>query len=172
MNIVLTAADLAKLSQATRDELQTLLFNPPQLAVVSLPDDELPEFEYGDAPWNAADSYDQPASPDSKVVIGIDETQATNLVANLSQKSIDTLKLFATGEYVLSDHLIGEGKPYESFADLKRSFVGAVNRRLRTVTRMRTAVLFRKVSTPDGEGIAVKDQTAAALRFVLMDAVN
>jgi hypothetical protein len=170
MYLVLTKSDIEKLSQTTRDELQTLLFGSNQDNSGVLPEEALPEFNFGDTPWNDADTYDQPtAPPDSKVVIGIDAAQAKNLVANLSQKSIDTLKLFTTGEYVLSENLIGEGKPYESFAELKRSFVGAVNRRLRTVTRMRTAVLFSKVSTPDGEGIAVKDQTAESLCSVLMN---
>lgn len=42
------------------------------------------------------------------------------------------------------------------------------NRRLRTVTRNRSAVLFRKIETDDGVGIAVKEQTAIALRNVFV----
>jgi hypothetical protein len=169
MHLVLTKADLEKLSQSTRDELQSLLFGSSQEHEGVIPDDALPEFDYVDVPWNESAPYDQPAaSPDSKVVININTEQAKKLVANLSKKSIDTLKLFAPGETVLIQDLVGEGKPYETFSELKRSFVGAVNRRLRTVTRMRTAVLFRKTTAPDGEGITVKDQTAESLCAALL----
>ena len=67
------------------------------------------------------------------------------------------------------ESLIGEGNPYETFNDLKRSFAGAVNRRLRTVTKIRTAVLFRKTALAGGEGISVKEQTAQSLRTVLVE---
>ncbi|MDO8943839.1 MAG: hypothetical protein Q7U75_11695, partial [Desulfobacterales bacterium] len=80
------------------------------------------------------------------------------------------LKRFADGGSVSLDSLIGEGNPYETFNDLKRSFVGAVNRRLRTVTKIRTAVLFRKSASPEEEGISVKDLTAQSLRAVFVEA--
>ena len=69
---------------------------------------------------------------------------------------------------MLLDSLVGEDKPYASFVELKRSFVGPVNRRLRTVTKNRTAVLFKKVGK-DNENVrfSVKRRTALALNKVL-----
>ena len=171
MYIVLTRADLDRLSPQTRSELFRVFFG----AGTSGEDDFLPEgVDSHDGPeWQGpeVDSW-EPATemPDSagesRVVIEISVEQANGLIANLSAKSIDTLKRFASTNHVLVDSLVGEGQIYENFADLKRSFVGAVNRRLRTVTRNRSAVLFRKIETDDGVGIAVKEQTAIALHNV------
>ncbi len=171
MYIVLTRTDLDRLSPQTRSELLHVFFG----AGTSGEDDFLPDGgDSHDSPeWQGpgVDSW-EPASemPDSfgesRVVVEISAEQANGLIANLSAKSIDTLKRFASTNHVLVDSLVGEGQIYENFADLKRSFVGAVNRRLRTVTRNRSAVLFRKIETGDGVGIAVKEQTAIALHNV------
>jgi len=107
-------------------------------------------------------------SKKSKKVIGISDGQAKKLISNLSDKSISTLEKFTTGDPVSIDNLVGEGKPYKDFVDLKRSFVGPVNRRLRTVTGDRTSVLFLKVQEDNGSRyITVKNITAAALESVL-----
>lgn len=173
MHIVLTQQDLERLSPSTREELQALLFGSVSDGEEFATDEAPPAFEYadsaepGDDPWER--SY--PVA-DAKVVVETDVEQTRKLVANLSPKSIETLKRFADGGTVSLDSLIGEGNPYETFNDLKRSFVGAVNRRLRTVTKIRTAVLFRKTALAEGEGISVKEQTAQSLRTVLVESGN
>ena len=173
MYIVLTRADLDRLSPQTRGELFRVFFG----GCTSGEDDFLPEGgdSHDSLEWQGpeVDSW-EPAMemPDSfgesRVVVEISAEQANGLIANLSAKSIETLKRFASTNHVLVDNLVGKGQTYENFADLKRSFVGAVNRRLRTVTRNRSAVLFRKIETDDGTGIAVKEQTAIALRNVFI----
>ena len=106
-----------------------------------------------------------------KQVIDISNDHAQSLIANISDKSLETLKLFAQGEPIDLDTLVGANKLYENFNDLKRSFVGAVNRRLRTVTGNRQAVLFASVKSKSGEDdetrIRVKPRSAAALRIAL-----
>ena len=173
MYIVLTARDLAKLSTHTREELQRYLFQDTTIASdEALPHDynlsDIPYQEFDDEP---AQSWPEaPIAPvDSKVVIDISPEQARSLIANLSTKSVEVLRRFASGETVALNDLVGEEKFYESFGELKRSFVGAVNRRLRTVTRNRSAVLFRKEEGSEGTRIAVRPMTASALRQVLLD---
>lgn len=103
-----------------------------------------------------------------KNVIEIDENQAKDLVSNLSDKSINTLKEFTTEAPVPLSNLVGKGKPYNSYVELKRSFVGPVNRRLRTVTKNRSAVLFLKVNENDDDArISVKRGTTHALKSAL-----
>ncbi len=80
------------------------------------------------------------------------------------------LKLFAPGRSIALDELIGEHKPYANMTDLKRSFVGAVNRRLRTVTGNRQAVLFLTVKPEATEStvqISVRTITAESLSLAL-----
>ncbi len=173
MHIVLTARDLAKLSEHTRNELQRYLFQDTTIAS----DEALPhDYNLGDIPYQEFDdepTQSWPEAPmvsgDSKVVIDISPEQARSLIANLSAKSVEVLRYFASGETVALNDLVGEEKFYESFGELKRSFVGAVNRRLRTVTRNRSAVLFRKAEGSNGTGITVRPMTASALRQVLLD---
>lgn len=105
-----------------------------------------------------------------KQVIDISNEHAQSLIANISGKSLETLKLFAQGDPIDLNELVGTDKLYENFNDLKRSFVGAVNRRLRTVTGNRLAVLFSTLKSKTGEEetrIRVKPRTAAALRSAL-----
>ena len=169
MHIVLTQHDLERLSPATREELQALLFGRPLDVEEFAMEKPPPAFEYGEPTDTGIDPWEASfPTADAKIVVDIDVEQASKLVANLSPKSIETLKRFASGGTVPLDSLIGEGNPYESFNDLKRSFVGAVNRRLRTVTKIRTAVLFRKTETPEGDGISVKALTAQSLHSVLL----
>ena len=173
MYIVLTARDLAKLSAHTREELQRYIFQGTTIAS----DEALPyDYNFDDIPYQefddeAAQSWPEApiVSSDSKVVIDISPEQARSLIANLSAKSVEVLRRFASGETVALNDLVGAGKFYESFGDLKRSFVGAVNRRLRTVTRNRSAVLFRKEEGSEGTGIAVRPMTASALQQVLLE---
>ena len=105
-----------------------------------------------------------------KQVVDISNEQAQSLIANISEKSLETLKLFAYGKPIDINELVGVDKLYGNFNELKRSFVGAVNRRLRTVTGNRQAVLFSSVKSEAGEEetrIRVKSRTATALRCIL-----
>lgn len=170
MMLVLTDHDLARMPASLRRELQ-------QFLLASLDNDEYDEredsYDADDLPaYLESPPFAEHESSNAKQVIDISEPQARALIANLSDKSIATLRLFAGQMAVPLEDLVGEDKAYPNFSDLKRSFVGAVNRRLRTVTRNRTAVLFRKTSTEDlngREGVAVRPQTAAALATLFRD---
>ena len=174
MHLVLTQEDLAKLSPECRAELQLLIFG---LATVDSAIHSPGGVDATEMPSQEIDLDFLPAWPDdfeksgaAKTVVDLDETEARALLANLSAKSVETLKLFASGDSVALDALVGEGKAYKNLSDLKRSFVGAVNRRLRTVTRNRSAVLFRKAEGSTGISITVRPRTAAALQQVFSPA--
>ena len=177
MMLILTEQDLARMPLSLRRELQQFLLsrlddNEHDIHWEEYDVDDLPA--YLDTPPFAEPARDTEGSP-AKQVIDISETQARELIANLSDKSIATLRRFAEQVVVPLDDLLGEDKAYANFSDLKRSFVGAVNRRLRTVTRNRTAVLFRKTSPEDmngREGVAVRPQTAAALASLFREAAS
>jgi hypothetical protein len=171
MFLVLTEQDLARLSPQLRAELQRLTFGATGTETEvdqsegfssPVPADDLAEFDYLPA-W--PDAFEKSGA--AKTVVDLDEVEARALLANLSAKSIETLKVFASGESIALDALVGDGKAYESMSDLKRSFVGAVNRRLRTVTRNRSAVLFRKIDVSGGIAIAIRPKAAKALMHVL-----
>jgi hypothetical protein len=172
MMMIINARDLARMSPSLRAELQKLMFGDAANAQCSeedwREDENIAHFDFaneGFPPELWIGSADEIL--ETKSVIDITTEQAKSLLANLSAKSIETLKLFATEPTVRLDQLVGENYPYANFGELKRSFVGAVNRRLRTVTRNRMAVLFRKVATNiegGGDEIAVRPLTAAALR--------
>jgi hypothetical protein len=174
MHLVLTQEDLAKLSPECRAELQLLLFgyasvdsdihSPDGIDAVEMRGQEI-ERDFLPA-W--PDDFEKSGA--AKTVVDLDEMEARALLANLSAKSVETLRLFASGDSVSLDAIVGEGKAYENLSDLKRSFVGAVNRRLRTVTRNRSAVLFRKVERSTGISIAVRPRTAAALHLAVSSA--
>lgn len=173
MMLVVTPQDFKKLSKACQSELIAMLgFSEANTDYL---DESLAKFN--DDEEVIADLYIQkpryPSANDivgDKQVIDISDEHAQSLIANISDKSLETLKLFAQGEPVDLNELVGINKPYENFNDLKRSFVGAVNRRLRTVTGNRQAVLFSSAKSRDGNEqtkIRVKPRTAAALRRVL-----
>jgi len=173
MMIVVTPQDFSKLSKACQLELISMMgyaevnngFSGEAISGFSS-DEEI-----------IADLYMQnPRHPTAndivgdKQVIDITNEHAQSLIANISDKSLQTLKLFAQGEPIELNELVGADKLYENFNDLKRSFVGAVNRRLRTVTGNRQAVLFSTARSKAGEEatrIRVKPRTAAALRMIL-----
>lgn len=164
MMIILTESDMARMPATLRSELQKFLLagNDEQEHDVSFDEHDIQDIPAYIEDLAFADNESGPA----KLVVDITEEQAKALIGNLSSKSIETLRLFAKQEAVLLEDILGEGKAYANFTDLKRSFVGAVNRRLRTVTKNRTAVLFRKtlLEELDGEaGIAVRPQTTQAL---------
>lgn len=168
MFLVLTKQDLARLSPELRAELQELIFSKKNADHEEI---EFADWGIDDGADHETDREHSPPWPDSyeksgegKKVIDINVAEAKALIGNLSAKSIETLKQFASNESVSFDSLVGPGSAYESLSVLKRSFVGAVNRRLRTVTRNRSAVLFRKIEGENGLSIAVRPMTAAALQ--------
>ena len=112
----------------------------------------------------------EPDSRDGKRVIDISVDDAKALIANISSRSLQTLELFAAGKPIALDSLVGHEQPYESLTDLKRSFIGAVTRRLRTVTRNKQAALFLQTSTsPENPApaIAIRSMSAEALRVAM-----
>lgn len=161
MKLVISQGDFQRLSPNTQQELLTLLTGAenvlPMLsrndAVEVGPLDEIPLASYDGDPGDAT-----PA----KRVIGISAEQASEMLANLADKSQQTLRLFAVAERVGIDELVGDERPYRDMNDLKRSFVGAVNRRLRTVVGNRSVVLFS--SDRDRRRIRILPHSAAALR--------
>jgi hypothetical protein len=174
MMILINKHDLAKMSVELRNELMQLMFdqesNSNEDFYTEIPDIGLEEHEmaYPEEQQYVPGESANSKSKNLKKVIGIDESQARDLIANLSDKSIETLKYFTTKDPVLIDTLVGKGKPYATFNELKRSFVGPVNRRLRTVTQNKTSVLFKK-SEQDGDEskFSVKPETGSSLSKVL-----
>ena len=170
MMIVVSPEDFKKLARACQLELISMIG-------FSVGDAEHPYDSLAIEDDAIADLYIQkprhPVANDivgDKQVIEISNEDAKSLIANISGKSLETLKLFAQGEPIDLNELVGTDMLYENFNDLKRSFVGGVNRRLRTVTGNRLAVLFSTVKSKSGEEetrIRVKRRTAAALRCVL-----
>ena len=177
MNITLSEHDISRMPAELREELIQFIFKKGHNSknFYDIPVEGL-DIEYVDLdPLLNDDFFPKDELTDifkkskkSKKVIEISEGQAKKLISNLSNKSISTLEKFTTGVPVSLDNLVGEGKPYKNFVELKQSFVGPVNRRLRTVTRDRTSVLFLKVHEDNGSGhITVKNATAIALESVL-----
>lgn len=169
MMITLTPEDFRKLSLPCQREIITLLgFDSGETTWTG----SSPEFYGEDLEFMPEESF-QPQydasdnASGSKFVVDITLEQAKALIANISDKSVNTLKLFASDAPIDIDDLVGDGKAYENFTDLKRSFVGAVNRRLRTVKKNKRAVLFRSVKSddnPDQPMISVRPDTATALK--------
>jgi len=181
MMIMITPQDFRRLSAACQRELLALLApgdseQPAREDEMSMPSMDPDQYGPIDAhlfsplppddsgfllPTFAAEAADTGA----KRVIDISIEQARELIANVSERSQDALKLFAAGPAVPLAALVGSDAPYRDFNDLKRSLVGAVNRRLRTVTENRAAVLFS--SDRDKTRIRITPPSAAALRQAL-----
>ena len=168
MMLVLSPDDFQRLSVDSQQEILSLLATRPPSAPVA--DNHTTDI------WNDDDltSYGQTISPpattfdevsEEKRIVDITVEQAHALVANVGKRSLETLRRFALGEPMTLDELIGEHGSYKDRTDLKRSFVGAVNRRLRTVTGNRLGVLFG--SDRDGNRIRMRPLTATALRQAL-----
>lgn len=162
MFITLNASDIQRLSTECRAELMSIMMSPggdPLETLDHFPEESLQDFD-----------VDESANPtavdvlDEKVVVDVSVEEARDLIANISPKSLDTLKLFASGKPVVLASLIGKEGIYDDYSNLKRSFVGAVNRRLRNVSANRNAVFFS--SDRDKTRIRTTAQTALALRCV------
>lgn len=162
MMLMLTTEDFRHLSPGCQSEL---------LALLKGNGGSFGSSETSEEPSVAGFYFEQPHQPNASDVLGtkrvidIDVEKARQLVANISEKSLDTLKLFATGTPVPLSILLGDDSPYQDTTELKRSFIGAVNRRLRTVTGNRQAVLFG--ADLSQEHIHVRPRTAASLRQAL-----
>lgn len=157
MMLVLSPHDFKKLSPACRSEILTLLMNSGEGSDMSL-------FAGTGEPEQEAAPETEEVVSEEKQVISLTPAEAVDLLANISDRSSQTLKLFAPGQPVALDALIGPNGPYRDYVELKRSFVGAVNRRLRTVSGNRNAALFS--SDRDKTRIKVTANTAKALRRV------
>lgn len=170
MMLTITPEDFKKLSEPCQRELLGLLgYMDSDEGNESIPyEDSYLRFHEEDYASPSCFMI-QEATTSAKRVIDITPEQAKNLIANISGKSIETLRRFVTGEPISLDDLFGDGKPYSNLSDLKRSFVGAVNRRLRTVTGNRQAVLFLTVKSDSQENtqIAVRQTTATSLNDAL-----
>lgn len=166
MMLTLSSDDFSRLSPACQQEIFALFgFRGDGSDFL---DDADIGFDGLDA-WEGLANEAGAARYDVKRVIDITSDQAKGLLANISEKSRQTLQHFVAGVPVALDDLVGDDKPYENMTDLKRSFVGAVTRRLRTVTRNRQASLFLKSSLTDATGeeqaaVSVRPATADALR--------
>lgn len=175
MKIVLTEMDVARMPRDLRDGLMRFLLSLPQSNEYDV-DEPSYDVEPGYLQLEELGAADGDAGPaegtPEKVVVDITVEQARALVANLAEKSISTLRFFGGNGAVSLEELIGENSPYVNFTELKRSFVGAVNRRLRTVTGNRTAVLFKKTNRNElggAPGIAVRPRTAMSLTALFQE---
>ena len=179
MMIMISPEDFRQLSAACQQELLGLLTRG---AAANPLDETPPTWEGDDYFSDEGNPYfsDEPGSPaetsprmpvadapDSaqKQVLDISPGTARELIANVSSKSLSALAHFASGQPVALDALIGLNAPYRDVNELKRSLVGAVNRRLRTVTDNRAAVLF--ASDRDKKRIRITARSAASLRQAL-----
>lgn len=103
--------------------------------------------------------------PAKKELVDISIEQARQLIANVGELSKKTLRLLASRQSVPLEVLIGPNADYADYQLLKKSLVGAVNRRLRTVTGNRAAVLL--VGDQSKSYIGLRPLSAAALRQAL-----
>jgi hypothetical protein len=190
MMLMLSPEDFRQLSPACQQELLALLTrDTPSTSVSTPPIESLPPewetdeylaeedtpFYYTESPSPTSALAAAPPSPvtpprstatdtgdGTKQVLDISVTTARDLIANISDKSLTVLTQFASGQAVNLESLIGPHAPYRDMNELKRSLVGAVNRRLRTVTDNRAAVLF--ASSRDRQRIHITGRSAASLR--------
>ena len=155
MMLVVSPQDFQKLSPACRAELIQLLMRSRQSTegdfMGALAEPEI-------------NAEVEEVINDEKTVVNLSVSEAKNLLANLKKSSAEILRHFALGHPVPLDALVGENKTFVDYALLKRTFVGAVNRRLRTVSGNRNAALFS--SDRDKTLIKVTPQTARSLRRV------
>ena len=92
---------------------------------------------------------------------------AYDLFSNLNDRNSQTLMRFAHQSSISIAELTGDKGPYGDLVDLKRSFVGAVNRRLRTVTEDPDSELF--ATSFDKKSIEVTENTKKILSQYLGD---
>jgi len=179
MMILISKADFCRLSPACRQELLALLTSSGQLSQSDLNSydssgsgDGRTDLERSAPVTKGIISAHAPLVPVSKTrrnakkrIVGLSVDQARRLIANVSLRSQNTLKLFVFGDWVRVDALIGPDKDYADLTVLKRSLIGGITRRLRTVTCDRDAVLF--VGNSDKSALCLWPVNADALRQAL-----
>ena len=109
MMITLTDADLARMPQKLRDDLLKFIITPtshdeylyPHDAPLEDLDELMQEFHF------PAEVLKAETKTKGKNVIDIDLDQAKSLIANLSDKSIETLHLFTQKEAIQVSSLVG-----------------------------------------------------------------
>ena len=159
---VLSGNDIRRLSPNCRNELMALMMSSE---AEDLDSDELMTVEsLSDEPTREGATPTADDVLEEKSVVDLSVDEAHDLLANIRDKSKETLKRFASGKPVALGSLIGSEGEYRDYSELKRSFVGAVNRRLRTVSGVRNAVLFS--SDRDKTRIKTTPKTALSLRCV------
>ena len=177
MMILITPSDFHKLSLACQYELLKVFTAGGHASQVGMNESDLSGF-YGDEHGGGANlsplsdgepitalrpkGATKPHRNSGKQIVEISVDQARRLIANISPLSQKTLKQFVFGDLIMVDSLIGSGKDYQDLSALKKSFVGGVKRRLRTVTGNRDAVLF--VSNQDRTSMYIRSESAEALR--------
>lgn len=176
MMISLSEEDFLRLSPSCRAELLQVVTEKLSVtheqevrsAVVEVPVFAEHEFDWESAWTTSADAEDVSNSR-RKRVVAISDVEAKALIANISGKSLQTLAMFVSGRPVAVNDLVGHERPYRDVTELKRSFIGAVTRRLRTVTKNRQAALFIKAGGTDDaqEAISIRPASANALRQAL-----
>ena len=170
MMITLTARDFKRLSAPCQQELLALLTLNDVESQADEDHASLAEEEGARPVAGRGVKSRKPVPPVSdsnrkKEILEISVEQARQLVANVNDSSKKTLKIFAERQLVPLKSLVGDNANYGNYAKLKRSLVGAVNRRLRTVTGNRDAVLFTSDATKSS--IKIRPKSAAALRQAL-----
>lgn len=155
MMLVLSPDDFQKLSATCRSEILKLLMNAQEAVATTF---------FAEPSEGSGGTETEEVASEEKKVVSLTVADAGDLLANISERSSQTLRHFAAGKPVPLEALVGQGKPYKTYVELKRSFVGAVNRRLRTVSGNRNAALFS--SDRDKTRIKVTPKTAQALRRV------
>jgi hypothetical protein len=153
MMILLAPHDFQKLSSACRAEILKLVMNGGESSEASLS---------GESGEVDANSETEEVVNEEKKVLSLSAAEAGNLISKISDGNKQSLRLFATGQSVFMDALVGQDRPYKKYVDLKRNFIGAVNRRLRTVSGNRNAALF--TSDREKTRIKVTPRTAESLR--------
>jgi len=113
-----------------------------------------------------ADGSRKTARKSEKKIVTIDLDQAFQLIKNISPRSKRVLGRFVSGKWVSISDLVGPDLEYRDLVELKRSLVGGVNRRLRTVIQDRAAVLF--LANQDKSQIRISPPSAESLRQVLL----
>ena len=168
MMLMISPEDFQRLSPECRQELIALLSSRD----VALSDEDVSSSwggpGHGDHHRREPDDSTNDEGFDKKRVVSIKIKQAEELVAKFSDKTKATLKLFALGAPLSPEELWGQNRRYEDKPAFKRTFVGAVNRRLRNTVwkgKEDRPVLFS--SNEDETRISVKPLTAAALRQAL-----
>lgn len=180
MLITLTERDFKRLSAACQQELLALLtLNDAE----SQAGEDLAQLAEEDWARHLGDAAGQvrpvagrglksrkPMSPvgdpiRKKEILELSVEQARQLVVNVNDRNKATLKMLAAKERVQLNALVGPGAAYSHNAQLNRSLVGAVNRKLRAVTGNRDAVLFSGDAAKSS--IRLRPKSAAALRQAL-----